>query len=209
MIVPTFQNNKKLPTFQCSDKGLEHALNLLARSIEGIVIPDVRLPQGSGTMEWDGKNVLLRPQSYAPPTTKYPWYPIFHAGETDTEVSFSIGTINNVVPGNWSAKHVIGTLGVGVYKYVTLTVTTASGAVSGATISLEDAPVTTDAVTKNLPPTEFQLVLGVIWDGGFQMVITQNLQALASVVFVEEKASVGVGELAYDNWYRWQVSQIE
>jgi hypothetical protein len=207
-ITPTTQNNLKLPVYQCADKGLESALNTLARAIEAIRIPDVRLPTGAGTMEWDGKSVLIRPSERKTMSRLAPWSPVFEASSTPNSslVSFRLGTINGVVPSNWSVKHPLTTLQPDEFKYVILTVTTESGAVTGATISLDTDPVTEEVIAKSIPPTQFKVVLGVLWQGGFAMTVDYNLQALATVSFTENRIPVGAGESPTDNWYVWQIT---
>lgn len=207
--VPTTKNTVKLPVFQCGDKGLESALNILARAIEGINVPDVRLPAGAGTMEWSGNDVLLRPAQRITSNSPSPWTPKFESdGTQQSLVSFHLGTINGVVPANWSQKHQMPQLTEGQFKYITLTVTTQSGGVTGSTISLEDTPVTEERIAKSVPPTQFEVVLGVLYTGGFFMNVNYNLQALATVAFQELRIPVGPGESPKDNWYVWQVGAM-
>ena len=69
---PPRQNREKLPVFQSEDPGLALALNTLARAIDSIELPDVRI--SGGTQEWSGESVILRPDP-APPSVQGPAIP--------------------------------------------------------------------------------------------------------------------------------------
>lgn len=209
-VVPTFKNNSKLPVYECADKGLQQALNTLARAIESLSIPDVRLTSGAGTMEWNGSDVLLRPSTPVTNQSRPPWSPVYHSDENgESQVSFSAGTINNVIASNWNAKFSLNITEPEQYKFVVLTVTSASGIVTNATLSLESTPVTTDFVSKGVPPTMFKYTLGVFWLSGYQMLVDHNLQASGEVVFTESRTAITPGDIGYDNWYRWHVTFID
>lgn len=205
-VVPTFKNTTKLPVYDCPDKGLANALNTLARAIEQLTIPDVRLPAGDGTMEWNGGDVLLRPARKVDNSNIKPWTPIFSATEDNQpQVTFAAGTINNVIPSNWNQVFNLGVLAPNTYKYIVLVVETVSGQLTGATLELKDITASQDQITKSIPPTGFEYPLGVIWSNGHQMLVTENLHAYGEIVFEENRSTLVAGDRGQDSWYRWRV----
>lgn len=119
MFTPKHLNKLVLPKFKSSDKGLEDALNTLARAIENIEIPDVRLV--GGTMEWTGGQMLLTPEAtnIAAEERKVPltilstrpaYIPASEVlpGTGSRRFYIEWGVVNEMLATNWSAYFDVG-----------------------------------------------------------------------------------------------------
>ena len=96
----------------------------------------------------------------------------------------------------------------GSYYFVVLTVTTSSGQVTGLTLSVDATAPATDDIAKSTPPVTHKIVLGAIGRTEAKMIETTNLNATASVVFLESKAAPAVGAEPYDRWWRWNHTTV-
>jgi hypothetical protein len=140
-----------------------------------------------------------------------PWAPkFFTTGSPPSLVykcRFNLGTLNNVPATNWNDDFTLG-MGADVYHFVVLTITTASGQVTGLTLSIDSTPPETDNIAKGTPPVTHKIVLGAIGRTEAKMIETTNLNAVASVVFLESKAAPAVGAEPYDRWWRWNHNAV-
>jgi hypothetical protein len=130
---PSHLTKPKLPKFQSPDKGLEDALNMLARAIESIEIPDIRLTNGN--MAWSGRNLLLTPDftpvkqqdTRIPPLTIVGTRPAYipePATPTPTgsrRFWITWGSINNRILTNWDQAITVPTGSNGT-KFIVLKV---------------------------------------------------------------------------------------
>ena len=142
-------------------------------------------------------------------TETAPWEPTFFtegSGESLTyKCRFNFGTFNQVPAGNWNDAFTLPD-DEGVFKYVILTVATASGKVTGITLSVDSSAPTSDQIAKNTPPVSFKVVLGAIGRADAKMIVTSNLQSTAAEVFRESVPAPDTGAEPFARWWRWNVS---
>ncbi len=133
-----------------------------------------------------------------------PWKPVFTEVSGSNYVTFNLGVVNQVVPGNWDAALAIGPTDT---KWVTLTVASSNGEITSVTTSLEAAPPANDTLQQDTPPASFKIVLGVIIDLSPCMIVDENLEASAIEVFRESRNPPSEGEEPFTRWWRWKVNQ--
>lgn len=140
-----------------------------------------------------------------------PWEPTFFTTGTAEapvyKVRFNLGSLNQVPATNWNAEHTLS-MAADTYHFAVLTVTTASGEVSGLTLSIDAAAPVADEIAKDVPPVSFKILLGAVGRSSGKMIITTNLQGLAAEVFRESKAAPAVGAEPFSRWWRWQLSAL-
>ena len=140
-------------------------------------------------------------------TTLNPWQPVFFQTGTGPatvyKCRFNLGTVNQVVAGNWNDAFTLPS--DDTIKFIVLTITTASGDVTGVSISVDTAPPTSDVIAKDTPPVSFKIVLGAIGKTTAKMIVTTNIQVLASEVFRESVAAPATGAEPFSRWWRWEV----
>lgn len=136
-----------------------------------------------------------------------PWKPqFFTTGAAPSLVykcTFNLGTVNQVAATNWDAEFTLPT--DDTIKFVVLTIATASGQVTGVTISVDTAAPSEDTIAKDTPPVSFQVVLGAIGKTSAKMIVTTNLQFVAAEVFRESAAAPATGAEPFSRWWRWEV----
>jgi hypothetical protein len=134
-----------------------------------------------------------------------PWQPIFFTTGTAPSLvykcRFNLGTVNNVAASNWNDEHTLPT--DDTIKFVVLTITTASGKVTGVSISVDSSPPTDDVISKDTPPVTHKIVLGAIGKQTAQMIVTTNLNLVAVEVFRETVAAPATGAEPFSRWWRW------
>jgi hypothetical protein len=94
------------------------------------------------------------------------------------------------------------------YHFAVVTITSASGVVTGLTLSVETTAPATDDVAKTTPPTSHQIVLGAIGRTSAKMIERTNLNAVAAEVFRESKPAPAEGAEPFDRWWRWNHTTI-
>ena len=119
----------------------------------------------------------------------------------------NLGTVNNVPATNWNAEHTLS-MGEGSYHFVVLTITTASGQVTGLSISIDSTAPETDTIAKGTPPVSHKIVLGAVGRTEAKMIETTNLNLVGTVVFLESKSAPAVGAEPYDRWWRWNHNAV-
>jgi hypothetical protein len=140
-----------------------------------------------------------------------PWQPVFFTTGTEEapvyQCRINLGTLNDVPATNWNDEFTLS-MGVGAYHFVVLTITTASGQVTGLTLSIDATAPETDTIAKGTPPVSHKIVLGAIGSTEAKMIEDTNLAMVAAVVFLESKDAPAVGAEPYDRWWRWNHSTI-
>ena len=111
--------------------------------------------------------------------------------------------MNDVAATNWNDAFTLPS--DDTIKFVVLTVTSASGKVTGVTISVDASPPAEDDIAKDTPPVSFKILLGAIGKTSAQMIVTDNLTMLATEVFRESKAAPATGAEPFSRWWRWSV----
>ena len=138
--------------------------------------------------------------------TRAPWAPVFFTEGADPVVykcRFNLGTVNDVAATNWNDAFTLPS--DDTIKFVVLTVTSASGKVTGVTISVDASPPAEDDIAKDTPPVSFKILLGAIGKTSAQMIVTDNLTMLATEVFRESKVAPATGAEPFSRWWRWSV----
>lgn len=134
-----------------------------------------------------------------------PWQPIFFTTGSPPSLVYkcriNFGTVNNVAASNWNDEHTLPT--DDTIKFVILTITTASGKVTGVAISIDAAPPTDDVIAKDTPPVTHKIVLGAIGKQSAQMIVITNLNLIAVEVFRETVAAPATGAEPFSRWWRW------
>ena len=140
-----------------------------------------------------------------------PWAPNFFtegSGESTVyKCRFNLGTMNQVAASNWNAEHTLG-MAADAYHFVILSITTASGKVTGLTLSVDATAPSEDSLAKDTPPTSFKVVLGAIGRTEGKMIHTTNLEAVAAEVFRETKTAPAAGAEPFSRWWRWNVDVL-
>jgi hypothetical protein len=138
-----------------------------------------------------------------------PWAPEFFTtgsgGALVYKCRFNLGTVNHVPAGNWNAEHTLPS--DDAIKFVVLTITTASGKVTGVAISLDTDAPTEDVIAKDTPPVTHKIVLGAVGKTRAQMIVDENLTLLATEVFRETKTAPATGGEPFSRWWRWSPYQ--
>ena len=198
-------NGGKLPRFTSDDVGLESALNLLAQAIEKKQLPDIGFAGKDGHVNWQKNSVTLRPNiPRKQPDIAPPWQPLFFMSDQFTpNVSFNIGTVNGVVASNYAKKFSIAD---DQTYFVVLDVITATGKVTSVTLQLKSSPPPSDSVTENTPPSSFSIVLGAIIRMEPYMIVTRNIEAVATEIFRKTKTPSSDGAEPFTRYYRWAYS---
>jgi len=130
-----------------------------------------------------------------------PWKPqFFTTGASPSIVykcTFNLGTVNQVIAGNWDDEFTLPS--DDTIKFVVLTITTASGEVTGVSISIDTAAPTDDTIAKDTPPVSFKIVLGAIGKNSAKMIVTTNIQVIANEVFRDDLVDGSKVEGAFVN----------
>jgi len=137
---------------------------------------------------------------------KNPWESSLIYEDDKFKVRFNLGTINNVCASNWETKFDLPT--ENAIRYVILTITSANGKITGVVISLSATPMSEDFVTKDTPPPSHKILLGVVSQKQQIMIEDTNLNAVASEVFRESKASTAVGSEPFSRYWRWEHTSV-
>jgi len=124
--------------------------------------------------------------------------------------TFWPGTVNSLLPSNGMAGLASGVAVVasGV-RYLVLTCTAASGAITGAVFSAETSPPAAITPLAGSPPVSFKILIGVTIDGEAVKVWRDgNIQALPVEAFRTQKTVPVAGQLPYDVYYTWALSLL-
>lgn len=136
-----------------------------------------------------------------------PWEPEFFQEGTDPSITykcrFNLGTVNEVAATNWNDDFTLPS--DDSVKFVVLTITSASGKITGVTISLDASAPAEDTIAKDTPPVSFKILLGAIGRTTAQMIVTTNLSLLAAEIFRESKTAPAAGAEPFSRWWRWAI----
>ena len=124
--------------------------------------------------------------------------------------TFWPGTVNSLLPSNGMAglSSGVATVASGV-RYLVLTCTAASGAITGATFSADASPPAAITPLAGSPPTSFKILIGVTIDGEPVKVWGDgNIQALPVEAFRVQKSSPVAGQIPFDIYYTWSLDLV-
>lgn len=150
---------------------------------------------------------LKKPTGASSSAPRQPWQPAFFTEESVNKCRFNLGTVNNIPAANWDAAFTLPS--DDSTKFVIVTVTTASGKVTGIALSVDTSAPAEDSIAKDTPPTTFKIVLGAIGKSSAKMIVTTNLEAVATEVFREPKAAITAGAEPFSRWWRWTLGTLE
>lgn len=139
-----------------------------------------------------------------------PWQPQFFTEGTEPSITykcrFNLGTCNNVVATNWNDAFTLPSDDSS--EFVVLTVTTASGKVTGITLSVDATAPAEDVIAEDTPPVTHKIVLGAIGKTTAKMIVTHNIVILAEEVFRSTDAAPAAGAEPFNRWWRWSVQPV-
>jgi len=136
-------------------------------------------------------------------TSRKPWQPSFFKDGETFKCRFNLGTCNNVVASNWNDAFTLPSDDSS--KFVVVTVTTASGKVTGIALSVDDSAPAEDVIAEDTPPVTHKIVLGAIGKTSAKMIIDYNIVILAQEVFRSSAAAPAAGAEPFNRWWRWSV----
>lgn len=113
------------------------------------------------------------------------------------------GQINSVIPSNYLSLPDIADTGT---FYFVLSVTTVDGQIATASVDLVGSPPSGIPVTLGVPPTAFDVLLGVVQDGvWFRTTGVGNKTATPFETYRVGIINPAPGTLPYDIYYSWSV----
>jgi hypothetical protein len=111
------------------------------------------------------------------------------------------GTINGVLPTNWSAEQTVGTS----LSYIILSVTATNNAINSCSLAVSGtAPAAEPEPVKWGLPTSFAVIIGLVQGIKVWQVVYNNLSFSSSKRITTDRANPQIGQLPYDNFYTWQ-----
>lgn len=137
-------------------------------------------------------------------TGPFPFDVSFTGGPDPKIAAVRIGTINGLIPTNFSDTYSLAASGV---YYLVLTVTATDGQIASATLSMPSSPPAGIPTVQGQPPTSFEYLLGVVVDlVWYRTIGNGSLAAASSEVFRVSKTSPAPGTLPYDIYYTWVIT---
>lgn len=124
-------------------------------------------------------------------------------GEEQYVIRVNAGTINGILPSNWSNDF---TVEIETY-YVVLNVSASSNQIVSSMLSIDSSPPQNEqAPVKWGLPSEFKVVVGIVLGSRVWQVVFNNLSYISSKRITTNRESPQAGQLPYDNWYVWQLN---
>jgi len=118
------------------------------------------------------------------------------------QMSIAAGSVNGIIPSNMFTTFNLGGSVAGT-TYIGIDVTSSSGTIQSASISVGSSPFTGQAPTANFPPASFVIPMGVIVDGVTYNLLGRNwVNATSSVVYT----SIDSGSGTLINHYVWTIA---
>lgn len=201
--IPRARGTEPGPVTPDSWNTLADAVHELEQRINGLIpseSPDIgwrRSPHG-GFTAW-----IKRRATGGASTARKPWQPTFFKDGEIFKCRFNLGTCNNVVASNWNDAFTLPSDDSS--KFVVLTVTTASGKVTGIALSVDASAPAEDVIAEDTPPITHKIVLGAIGKTSAKMIIDFNIVILAEEVFRSSAAAPAAGAEPFNRWWRWSV----
>ena len=141
----------------------------------------------------------------AEPAPYIPWKPAFFVNaENEESFRVNIGTVNGILASNWNET--FDTPTAGNVEFLVMTLTAASGEITGALLSLDVSAPTTENITADTPPTSHAFVIAAIGYRSHSPVWTTNLNATAVEAYRATKTGTPVGDEPFTRYWRWEVS---
>lgn len=115
-------------------------------------------------------------------------------------------TVNQVVPNNWLT---VGTGSTSAAKYLSLAVSATSGRVTSVAIQSGASPGAAPPVIQGVPPSSFEIPIGVIGTDGlyYKFVSAKPILASPVVAFESDRVAPIPGLSPRDQWWTWAMSQ--
>lgn len=119
----------------------------------------------------------------------------------DLTASVVPGTVNNILGTNWATPFTISSTGT---YYLVTAVVTADAQVTSHTLAMDGSAPSTFPVNMGLPPTSFDVLIGIVIDGTWYRTIGPgSISAQSLEAYRTSKAAPAPGTLPYDIWYTW------
>jgi hypothetical protein len=114
------------------------------------------------------------------------------------------GTLNGVLASNWTIE---AECGEEELVYVVLSVSATSNGIVSTELSFDASPPTAEqSPVKWGLPTSFEVLIGLVRGPQVWQVVLDNLSFASSKrITTTRETPLSLGELAYDNWYVWQM----
>lgn len=171
-----------------------------------VEVPDLRDPRRPGFgLELDQIKSPLASGGGGGGAAPGPFDLTFEPSVTPGELVVTMipGQINGVIPSDYLSLPDI--LDVGEY-YLVLSVTAVDGQIATASIDLVGSPPAGIPVTLGVPPTAFDLLIGVVIDGvWFRSTAVGNKVATPLETFRAGIINPPPGTLPYEIYYSWSV----
>jgi hypothetical protein len=154
-----------------------------------------------GSKEFIGFPTVLKLGASSPPDL---WDAVLSPTGVGTgNFTLICGTVNQFLPTNF-----ISSLPYSGNTYVKLEVTASSGRVTGLTIVADSSPTSAPQVNQGGPPTNFEILVGVIINGVFfKTCQSLNFLAVPQESFRADRDPVVLGLFPQVIYYTWSVTQ--
>ena len=183
-----------------------NTLNRILRELESLRIS--RVVNGTFKKLPGGTEIVVAPQRGGGTSTPAEAHPFQITSRQDPDnenqylVTIEPGTINGVLPANWSNEF---TISQNQLNYVALQVTANQKRIASCTVALESSWTYQEQEPSMWGvPSSFKVLLGMVRNSQVWQIAYDNLSFAVAKRLVTEKTSLQPGELPYDNWYVWQ-----
>lgn len=115
-------------------------------------------------------------------------------------------TVNQVVPNNYLT---VGTGSTAAPKYLSLAITATAGRVTSVALQSGASPGSSPPVLQNVPPSSFEIPLGVIGTDGlyYKFVAAKPILVSPVVAYESDRIAPIPGLSPRDQWWTWAMSQ--
>lgn len=197
----------QLPRWKSSDPALEEALNILADGVERAV--NKRFHAGvNATIIQDENDVIFEAEpggegGGGSPTIRPFDIEVFKDGAVIKAKVIPGVFGGGFIPTNMYADFPIDDTGIYIAK---VKVTTDGKKITSSLIIIDVAQAPIQNPAKNMLPTEFHFVFGVIFKGVAYRTLGNAGPTIASqLLYTTSRTDAQPGELPFDNWYIWKV----
>jgi len=123
----------------------------------------------------------------------------------DYTVTVRPGTINSLLPTNLMDGNELNgfALTADTLKYVVLTATAASNALTSCSLSLDSSAPGTQTPLAFALPSEYKVLLGIVYNATVHQVVNTNLSVSGKQAYITDKTNPPPGALPYDVFLQW------
>ena len=183
-------------------------LNRILRELESLRI--TRVVNGTFKKLPGGTEIVVAPQrgGSTTPATTHP-FQITSTQDPDNQGQYLVtvrpGTINNLLPTNILDGEALEEFALpgDTLRYVVLSCTAASNALTSCQIALESSPPAAQTPLAFALPTSYQVILGIVYNTNVHQIVTTNLSASSKQAYITDKANPTPGSLPYNVFLQW------